>query len=151
MLYLIVQISIIFDIDLFLQLSMEEPKSDCDKQAKSLSSEIQGFELIHKTPHEESTEIITITSCWITDTSIQVGKSITFNANVTSSRYTENITHYKNITIKFHYDDINYWNVSYYLNQSKYKMSNELTLYIDDSKISLQTILLISDSQYLIT
>ena len=135
MTYFIFQLNTIFDLNILLQQrNIDYQKSDCDDQAKIMDPDLKGFVIVYKTPHPVSSEILTITSCWITKTSIQVGTPILFDANVTSPRYIENTTHYKNVTIKFLHSDMNYWNIPNDSKQNEYKLSSELTLYPDDSR-----------------
>ena len=113
---------------------LPESRSDCEEYGRML--DVRGFELVNKAIHPNSSEIIEITTCWMTNTPIlQVGKLITFNASVSSLRYVENVTNYEKIVIEFPHDSINYWYDDKDMMQNNFPQSNHLVLYSDDSKI----------------
>ena len=113
---------------------LPESRSDCEEYGRMF--DVRGFELVSKAIHPNSSEIIEITTCWMTNTPIlQVGKLITFNASVSSLRYVENVTNYEKIVIEFPQDYMNYWYDDKDIMQNNFPQSNHLVLYSDDSKI----------------
>ena len=127
---LIFFVGIIFISSILYTTYAETELKTCKERGMEFSTDkdnVQGYELIHMISHENHTEDIKLTLCWIVDNQVQVGKLITLDATASSERYTmNNINH--TITITFPNEIINYWEDSNHTRQFNYTTSNQLIL-----------------------